>query len=342
MSTGTRDTFGRPIGNLRISVTDRCNLRCAYCMPEEEYVWLPRESVATFEELALLADAFIACGVERIRLTGGEPLLRRDVDELIRLLGAKAGLQDLALTTNGLLLAEKAAGLRNSGLARLNISLDTLRDDRFFGLTRRQGLDQVVHGIEAARALGFRPLKLDTVVMRGVNDDEILPLLDFARAKEAEIRFIEYMDVGGATRWSRDQVVSKAEILALIGAARGAVSPAERDLFAPAERYALADGQTFGVISSTTAPFCGNCDRARLTADGRLFLCLYARDGLDLLTPLRNGATVDDLTASIRSAWNGRTDRGAEVRLGLPDRGSSYSADLLRSSPHLEMHTRGG
>src|SRR5512144_286932 len=195
-----RDTLGRTLRNLRISVTDRCNLRCAYCMPEEEYVWLPREEILHFEEISRLADVFVGLGVDKVRLTGGEPLLRRDLSQLIRLLAAKPGVRDLAITTNGVLLAEHAAALREAGLHRVTVSLDTLKPDRFAALTRRTTHAQVLEGIAAAPRAGFTGTKLDTVVMRGVNDDELADLVEYARTVPAEVRFIEYMDVGGATR----------------------------------------------------------------------------------------------------------------------------------------------
>ena len=209
------DRFERPLRSLRISVTDRCNLRCQYCMPETDYVWLPRESLLTFEEITTLVDLFTAAGVDRVRLTGGEPLLRRNLPDLIEMLAARPSIRDLALTTNGVLLANQADALRAAGLGRITISLDTLRADRFQTLTRFDALPAVLAGIDAARR-AFDSVKLDTVVIRGDNDDELVPLLDYARSIDAEIRFIEYMDVGGATRWSMDEVVPRAEMLARI------------------------------------------------------------------------------------------------------------------------------
>jgi cyclic pyranopterin phosphate synthase len=335
------DRRRRPLQSLRISVTDRCNLRCAYCMPEEDYAWLPKPRILRFEELAALYDAFALLGVTRVRLTGGEPLLRRDLDRLVALLAARPGLTDLALTTNGLLLAELAAPLAAAGLSRVTVSLDTLRPERHRALTRRDGLERVLAGIAAARAAGL-PLKLNTVVLRGTNDDELEALVEFARAHGAEARFIEYMDVGGATRWQDGAVVPREEILARLGAAHGPARPLPRDDAAPAERYRLGDGTVVGVIASTTAPFCGSCDRARLTADGRLFTCLYARDGLPLAEALRAGATPAELARLVGGRWRDRADRGAEERLGLAGRGALAGPDELRADPHLEMHTRGG
>jgi cyclic pyranopterin phosphate synthase len=336
------DSAGRPLRSLRISVTDRCNLRCAYCMPEEHYVWLPRRDILGFEEIATLVDCFSACGVDRVRLTGGEPLLRHDLPTLVRLLADKPALRDLALTTNGILLAEHAAALRAAGLHRLTVSLDTLRPDRFRALTRRDGLAQVCDGIRAADAAGFRPLKIDTVAMRGVNDDELADLIEFARPFGAEVRFIEYMDVGGATAWSPDKVLSRDAILADLTARYGAIEALREETSAPADRYRLPNGTVFGIIASTTAPFCRTCDRARLTADGMWYLCLYARLGTDLRAALRGGATRETLVDLIAARWGLRDDRGAETRLHERDRGALVPAAALRDDPHLEMHTRGG
>lgn len=338
------DPLGRPLGSLRISVTDRCNLRCRYCMPEAEYVWLPRESLLSFDETARLARVFAGLGVGKLRLTGGEPLLRRDLPQLVRLLDAVPGITDLAMTTNGLLLARQAKDLKAAGLDRLTVSLDTLRPERFRTLTRSGRHADVLAGLAAAREAGFRGTKLNVVVMRGFNDDEILDLLAFAREREIEVRFIEYMDVGGATRWSMDDVVPKREILARIEARRGPATPEPRrgDPRAPAERFRLADGTRFGVIASTTEPFCRTCDRSRLTADGLWFLCLYAADGVDLKEALRTGASDEDVAGLIRHVWSGRTDRGAEERLAAQDRGQLYRLESLRADPHREMHTRGG
>ncbi|MGE3278135.1 MAG: GTP 3',8-cyclase MoaA [Vicinamibacterales bacterium] len=334
------DQHSRPLRNLRLSVTDRCNLRCSYCMPEEEYVWLPREDILDFEEIDRLTDLFIGLGVDKVRLTGGEPLLRRDLTTLITGLAAKPGLRDLALTTNGILLAPVAAALKAAGLHRLTVSLDTLHADRFHALTRSRDLDRVLEGIAAAAPV-FPGLKLDTVVMRGVNDDELVPLIEFAQTHSAEVRFIEYMDVGGATRWSRERVVSRAEMLSRLEDHYGRIEPLDEYTSAPADRFRLSDGTVFGIISSTTEPFCASCDRSRLTADGQWFLCLYAARGLDLRGPLRGGAADDAIAAAVRGVWQARTDRGAEVRLAAGHRGV-IPVDSLRRDPHLEMHTRGG
>jgi cyclic pyranopterin phosphate synthase len=341
------DTFGRPLRSLRLSVTDRCNLRCHYCMPEDEYVWLPREDVLTFEEIGRLADLFHRAGVDRIRLTGGEPLLRRDLPELVARLAARSWLRDLALTTNGVLLAGVAADLRRAGLHRVTVSLDTLRRDRFQKLTRADGLPQVLAGLEAVRRAGFPRPKLDAVIARGANDDELEDLLEFARDLGAEMRFIEYMDVGGATAWRPGAVVSRAEMLARLADRYGPITPVEERSSAPADRFQLPDGLTFGIISSTTRPFCATCDRARLTADGVLLLCLYAQHGTDVRRPLRAGASDETLLKLIRAVWEGRADRGAEERQRAAgasggSRGVYIPVRVLKRDAHLEMHTRGG
>ena len=336
------DTLGRPLRSLRISVTDRCNLRCHYCMPEDEYVWLPRESVLTFEETVTIADLMAEVGVDRVRLTGGEPLLRRDVPDLVARLAARPWMRDLAMTTNGVLLADVASELKQAGLHRLTVSLDTLKRDRFREIARVDALDKVLAGLDAARRAGFTGLKLDAVVMRGVNDDEIVDLLEFGRTVDAEVRFIEYMDVGGATNWRPEFVVSRREMLLRLERAYGAITPLDEESSAPAARFRLPDGRTFGIISSTTQPFCRTCDRARLTADGVLLLCLYAQHGTDLRRPLRAGASPETMRRMIAAVWEGRADRGAEERLTVRDRGSYIPLSVLKKDAHLEMHTRGG
>jgi cyclic pyranopterin phosphate synthase len=333
------DQLHRPLTSLRVSVTDRCNLRCAYCMPEEEYSWLPNPSILTFEEVATLVDGFLSLGVRKLRLTGGEPLVRRDLPQLVSML-AKRPLDELALTTNGVLLTQFARELKSAGLTRLNVSLDTLSASRFRALTRRDTHAQVLAGIDAARAAGLgEGLKLDTVLMKGFNDDEVVPLLDYAATVGAELRFIEYMDVGGATGWSMDRVVSRASLLTTLTERFGRVESLPGRGSAPAERFRLPDGRVFGIIASTTQPFCGACDRARLTADGHLFTCLYAQTGVDLKTPLRAGADVGQLA---HQAWTRREDRGAEQRAALRTRGPLATVGHLKENPLLEMHTRGG
>jgi cyclic pyranopterin phosphate synthase len=336
------DAFGRPLRNLRLSVTDRCNLRCQYCMPEEEYVWLSREDLLTFEEIRELVDMFSELGVDKVRLTGGEPLLRKDLPTLVSMLADNPRLHDLAMTTNGILLTEHAQALYDAGLHRVTISLDTLRPERFKRLTRRDAHLKVLQGIQAVEQVGFTGLKLDTVVIRGTNEDELVDLIEYGKRVEAEVRFIEYMDVGGATQWSLDKVVSRAEILAHLEHHYGTISPIRELSSAPAERFRLPDGTAFGIIASTTTPFCRTCDRSRLTADGMWYLCLYAQKGIDLRTPLRAGASRDDIRTLIASTWQHRDDRGAEQRQELRFRGVLVQVEGLREDPHLEMHTRGG
>ncbi len=312
-------------------------------MPEENYTWFPHEQILQFEECCQLVDVFTGLGVDKVRLTGGEPLLRRDLHILVRQLAQKAAIKDLALTTNGLLLAERVEELSAAGLGRLTISLDTLRHDRFFTLSRSKKLDQVMEGIEETKKTSLAAsLKIDTVAMRGVNDDEFIDLIEFGGEHGAEVRFIEFMDVGGATTWSKDKVVTRAEMLRTFEKHYGAIEAVPKKDSAPADQYCLPDGRIFGIISSTTQPFCGNCDRSRLTADGKWFLCLYASTGIDLRAPLREGASTEELQAIIGQAWGSRDDRGAEERLTLKERGRLASASDMRKNPHLEMHTRGG
>ena len=336
------DTFGRPLKSLRVSLIDKCNLRCQYCMPEEEYVWLPREDILTVEQIGDLVDVFSELGVDKVRLTGGEPLLRREVADVVERVAANPDIRDLSMTTNGVLLAKQAVSLRSAGLDRVTVSLDTLRPERFEHLTRRDRLPEVLEGIDAAVESGLKSLKINTVVMRGYNDDELVDMVDFARDKGAEVRFIEYMDVGGATRWSMDMVVSSREILSRLEGHFGAIEPLGDKGSAPAGRYRLADGTTFGIIASTTEPFCRACDRSRLTADGMWFLCLYAAHGIDLRKPLRQGASQDDIRSLIVGGWTDRTDRGAEDRQALDSRGPLYQIEDLREDSHREMHTLGG
>ena len=336
------DRFHRPLKSLRISVTDRCNMRCQYCMPAQDYVWLPRESILSFEEINRLVGIFLHLGVDKVRLTGGEPLLRHELPTLIALLRRHDRLRDIALTTNGILLARHADALQRAGLDRVTVSLDTLRPDRMLDFARSARHADVLDGIAAAQLAGLNPIKLNVVVIRGYNDDELAELLEFARRHQAETRFIEYMDVGGATEWSMSQVVSRGEILARLERHYGPVIPVPPNDWAPAQRFQLPDGTRFGVIASTTAPFCRTCDRSRLTADGTWLLCLYGENGLDLREALRRGLSDSAIATLIAGAWRGRLDRGAELRAESPDRGALYQLDSLQADPHREMHTRGG
>jgi GTP 3',8-cyclase len=303
------DRFGRVVRDLRISVTDRCNFRCTYCM-DEEMTWMPRSEVLTFEEFEHLARLLVErYGIESIRLTGGEPTVRANLPVLVAKLAAlhtDAGPIDVAMTTNGATLRHLAGKLRRAGLARVNISLDTLDRERFLAMTRRDELPSVLDGIAAAREAGFDPVKVNAVVMRGVNDDEIVDLATFGRRNGVEVRFIEWMPLDAGGGWDADQVVGQDEIVAQIDAvypleqvpARGA---------APADRWRYRDGGgTVGVIPSVTKPFCGDCDRVRLTADGQFRTCLFATDETDLRAALRRGESDDELAARIEVAVAGK------------------------------------
>ena len=308
------DPYGRTVRDLRISITDRCNFRCTYCMPEEGMKWLPRDEVLTYEELARVAGICVShFGVDGIRLTGGEPTMRAHLPILVQKLAVLqvpadasspcAGKPiDLAITTNGATLRLIAQELRNAGLARINISLDTLKKDRFFEMTRRDELEHVLDGIDAAIDAGFSPVKINAVVQRGVNDDEIVDLATFGRDKGIEVRFIEFMPLDASGTWDNAQVFSQEEIVAAISKvyplelmpARGA---------APADRWRYLDGKgTVGVIPTVTKPFCGDCDRVRLTADGQFRTCLFATNEFDLRVMLRNGADDDAIAAEIKRA----------------------------------------
>ena len=336
------DQLERPLGSLRISVIDRCDLRCNYCMPEEEYTWLPQRDILSFDEIMRLVDAFVELGVSKVRLTGGEPLLRGNLVELVERLAQHGDIEDLSLTTNGTQLERLAEPLRQAGLQRVTVSLDSLKTERFTRLTRRDVMDKVLAGIRAAGAADFDELKINSVVMRGFNDDEIVPLVEFGKEVGAEIRFIEYMDVGGATQWNMEEVFSKVDILECLQKHYGTVQPAGAQGTAPAQRFVLPDGTRLGVISSVTEPFCSACDRARLTADGFLYLCLYANESTNLGQLLRQETTDEILRHTIRTVWQARTDRSAEERLGDPYRGALYQVEELKNDLHREMHTRGG
>ena len=303
------DGYGRVHRDLRISVTDRCNFRCTYCMPAEGMRWLPREELLTFEEITRVARVGVeVLGVDAIRLTGGEPTVRAHLPVLVRqLAGLRAGGRplDLALTTNGVTLRTLAGDLRGAGLDRVNVSLDTLRPDRFHDLTRRDQLDAVLDGIDAAVAEGFAPVKVNTVVMRGVNDDELVELAAFGRDRGVTVRFIEWMPLDADERWQGDAVVGQDEIVATIGAVFP-LDPVARGT-APAERFVYRDGRgEIGVIPSVTHPFCGSCDRIRLTADGQLRSCLFAVDEVDLRALLRGGADDAELAAAVRGCVAGK------------------------------------
>ncbi len=336
------DTRGRALRDLRLSVTDRCDFRCNYCMPEATYTWLPRDDILSFEELELVVRAFADAGVTKVRLTGGEPLLRRDLAVLVARIAADPRITDISLTTNGVHLVDQAAALRAAGLHRVTVSLDTKRADRHEAITRRANHQGVLDGISAIGAAGLSGTKINTVVIRGTNDDELIDLLEYGSSVGAEVRFIEYMDVGGATGWTCDAVVTSDEMLTRLGAAYGPITPAEARLAAPARRYQLPDGRVFGIVASTSEPFCSTCDRSRVTADGMWFRCLYAATGTDLRALVRGGADRAELRNTIEQQWRNRSDQGAVDRLSAPRRVAAVPVELLRRDPHLEMHTRGG
>jgi cyclic pyranopterin phosphate synthase len=299
-----RDAFGRVADDLRVSVTDRCNLRCRYCIPVEPERWLARGDIATYEELARLVRVAVREGVRTVRLTGGEPLLRRDLATLVRLLRAIEGLEEIALTTNGILLAEQAAALAAAGVQRINVSLDTLRPDRFTAITQRGGHEQVLAGLAAARAAGLDPVKVNAVAIRGFNDDELVDFAAWARAHDWHLRFIEYMPLeNGPVAWTRERVLGGDEILETIGAVFPLAPLSRPGDPSPATTFRFADGApgSIGVITSVTAPFCRHCTRLRLTADGKVRNCLFAMDETDLLGPLRAGADDAALAALMRS-----------------------------------------
>jgi cyclic pyranopterin phosphate synthase len=320
-------------------------------MPEEDYIWLPRQELLSFEELVRLVEIFTNLGVTRLRLTGGEPLLRHHVDRLVAMLAQNPRIADLAMTTNGVLFADQAETLKRAGLGRVTISLDTLQRERFRLMTRRDDHQRVLSAFDAARRAGFTGTKLDAVIMRGENDDEIADLIEFGRDHGVEVRFIEYMDVLGATKWSMAKVVSRDEMLQRLEKRYGKIKPAGEPSSAPASRFSLPDGTVFGIIASTTSPFCRTCDRSRITADGVWYRCLYATGGTDLRKLLRgvpvNAGAVREAADSeiadvVAEAWRGREDRGAEERASRNHREAFLTIEDLRRDPHLEMHTRGG
>jgi cyclic pyranopterin phosphate synthase len=336
---GVKDSLGRAMRDLRISVTDRCNFRCSYCMPLDKYEWISRSEILTFEEITRLSRLFVRLGVEEIRITGGEPLLRHDLESLVAQLAGVDGLKDLSLTTNASLLREKAAALAQAGLRRINVSLDTINRDKFKLMTRRDDLANVLEGLFAARQQGMMPIKINCVVQRGVNDDDVLDLVEFSRTNGFWIRFIEYMDVGNSNDWVSEKMVSKAEILEKIHARYPLKEVGRHDESAPAVNYQFLDGiGDVGVIASVTEPFCKGCTRARLTADGKLVMCLFSDQSRDLKQLMRAGADDEALIASIRAAWTSRTDRYSEERLEAMKSGE-YRPNQRRK---IEMISLGG
>ena len=335
--SGPLDRLGRPVRDLRLSVTDRCNFRCPYCMPREVFgpghAFSPRAELLTYEELSRLVAIFAELGVNKVRLTGGEPLLRRDLEALIAMVVATPGIEDVAMTTNGSLLAGRAESLRAAGLTRVTISLDSVEPEVFAAMAdSRVPLSAVLDGIASARAAGLSPVKLNAVIQRGVNDAGVLDLVGYARDNGYVLRFIEYMDVGTSNGWVRDQVVPAAEIIERVNAAYPLepVAPATRGEVARRWRYVDGAGE-LGVIASVTQPFCTDCTRARVTATGELFTCLFADRGRDLRALLRGGASDDDLRQTISGVWSARSDRYSELR-------SAQTPEL----PRAEMSYLGG
>ena len=331
------DTLGRPLHDVRISVTDRCNFRCVYCMPRAvfgpDHAFLPREELLSFDEITRLVTIFTGLGVEKVRLTGGEPLVRRDLPSLVARLAALPGVRDLTLTTNGVLLPGQAGALREAGLHRVTVSLDADDDDTFMRLNdARVPVAKVLAGIEAAEAAGLGPIKLNMVVKRGWNEHAILPMARRFHGTGRILRFIEYMDVGHSNGWRLDDVVTADEILSTIASEfpLEPMPPTKRGEVAERYRYRNGGGE-IGVIASVTRPFCGTCDRARLSADGRLYTCLFATHGHDLRTLIRGDADDTKLEATLRAIWEGRDDRYSELR-------SAETIDL----PKVEMSYIGG
>jgi cyclic pyranopterin phosphate synthase len=333
------DTYKRPIKDLRISVTDRCNFRCTYCMPLDEYEWINKKEILTFEEITRLATLFVKLGVEKIRLTGGEPLVRQNLDQLVGKLSAIEGLQDLCLTTNGALLAEKIEALKAAGLKRVNISIDTLDPEKFKAITKRGDLAKVLEGAFAAKKHGLHPIKLNAVIERGVNDADILPLVEFSREHGFAMRFIEYMDVGNANNWTSEKLVSKKEIIETIHARYPLREVGRADGHAPSVDYEFVDGKgDIGVIASVTEPFCSSCTRARITADGKLVTCLFSHVGHDLKSRLRGGASDEELLQFLSDTWAERTDRYSDERLQAM-KSANYDP---KSHKKIEMISLGG
>lgn len=296
------DGYGRTIRNLRISITDRCNLRCVYCMPAHP-VWMPQPELLTFEELARLVRVSVSLGITDFRITGGEPTARKDLPDFVRLIAATPGVEDLALTTNGILLKKLAKPLWDAGLRRLNVSLDTLRGERFVHIARREGFQQVWDGVEEAERIGFRPIKINTVVMRGVNDDEVVEFAGLARTRPWQIRFIEFMPLDGDNAWSRDQVVTAQEILRRIHEKWPLEPVSTAPLSSPARVFRFRDGVgDIGVIASVSEPFCFACDRIRITPEGKLRTCLFSVGETDLKGPMRAGASDEQIAAIVRDA----------------------------------------
>ncbi|MFN8005815.1 MAG: GTP 3',8-cyclase MoaA [Terriglobia bacterium] len=335
-----KDLYQREIKDLRVSVTDRCNLRCTYCMPLEKYAWIQKEEILSFEETSRLVTLFLQLGVDQVRLTGGEPLVRQDLEILVRQLSGLEGLKDLSLTTNGIYLSEKAEALATAGLRRLNVSLDSLNPERYHLMTQRGDVKKVIDGLFIVRRLGFHPIKINMVVERGTNDMDLLDMAEFCRENEFSLRFIEYMDVGNTNHWGSEKMVSKQEILERIHSRYPLIEVGRNRGTAPAVEYRYADGKAdIGVIASVTEPFCSSCTRARITADGKLVTCLFSETGHDLKRLLRSGASDQELLASIRSVWEHRSDRYSDERLRAMNSPKGYDPSERKK---IEMISLGG
>ena len=341
MAMTLRDQFQRPLRDLRISVTDRCNFRCPYCMPAavfgERYQFLPKPQLLSFEEIARLTRIIVRLGAVKVRLTGGEPLLRQDIERLVSMLSRIDGVDDLAMTSNAYLLPKKIDALKAAGLRRLTISLDTLDDDVFRVMNGgRSGVEAVLAGIDAAERAGYAPLKINCVVQRGVNDHTLVDLARFFKGRGHILRFIEYMDVGNRNGWKMDEVVPAREIVERIHAELPLERAGSNYFGEVAQRYRYADGEgEIGLISSVTQPFCGACTRMRLSPEGKIFTCLFATEGLSLRDPLRQGASDAELEAIIRGVWGDRADRYSEIR-------SSLTEEMREERDKVEMYHIGG
>ena len=325
------DKLNRPLIDLRISVTDKCNFRCTYCMPREvfgnDFPFMGRDEIMTFEEIDRLAGIFVSLGVEKIRLTGGEPLLRRNLHNLVSMLALRD--VEIAMTTNGVLLPRYAPALSAAGLNRVTVSLDAIDEATFAKITDSgHTVASVMAGIEATESVGLGPIKINTVVKRNSNEEEVLDLIERFSNRDIAIRFIEYMDVGSTNGWSLEDVVSAEEIRQLIGELKPIPSVKKSDV---AKRYETAQGDEVGLITSVTEPFCGNCTRARISADGRFYTCLFSSRGLDLLSPIRMGSSDEEIASIIRSHWQEREDRYSEIR-----------SEMSKPSDRIEMSYIGG
>ncbi|MCI0441280.1 MAG: GTP 3',8-cyclase MoaA [Chloroflexi bacterium] len=334
------DRFNRPFRDIRISVTDRCNFRCTYCMPAEiygeRYEFLPKDQLLSFEEIARLTRITVRLGAAKVRLTGGEPLVRNQIEKLVAMLAEVEGIEDLTMTTNGYLLPQKAKALKDAGLHRVTVSLDTLDDEIFRKMNGRGfGTERVLEGIETADRVGLHPIKINAVVQRGVNDHTLVELARFCKERGYIARFIEYMDVGNLNGWRLDHVVPAAEVVERINAELPC-EPAEANYRGEvANRYRYKDGSgEFGVIASVTQPFCGDCTRLRLSSEGRIYTCLFGSVGTDLRGPMRGGASDEDIEAILRNTWGRRTDRYSEIRTSMTEE--------TRARRKVEMYHIGG